>query len=140
MKRNPITIIELIIILCVIVVAVGIWTYKKPENKSVYIPTSKSTASTCKPTVIPTTKNELCHMCGKYNLIYIDYLKVPYTGDVYTGKVCAKCKWCSFKCPNCGSDLTVPVDQYPTLDCKTVYLLYAKCKKCDWQSEPVELK
>jgi len=39
MRRNTITFIELIIILCVIVAAVRVWNYKKPENKILPTPT-----------------------------------------------------------------------------------------------------
>jgi C4-type Zn-finger protein len=141
MRRNTITIIELIIILCVIVVAVRVCGgYKRPENKALSIPTPIH-----KSTVIPATKNELCPMCGKNKLIYIDYLKVPYTGDIYTGKVCTKCDWCSFKCPTCGSDLTTSIEQYSapgqpnTFNCNFVCFLYVKCKKCDWKSESVQV-
>ena len=43
MKRNTITIIELVIVLCVIVVAVRGWTYKKPEAKLTPTPIPKAT-------------------------------------------------------------------------------------------------
>ncbi|MEQ8191482.1 MAG: redoxin family protein [Candidatus Eremiobacterota bacterium] len=45
MKRNTITIIELVIVICVIVVAVRVLTYKKPKNKPLL------------PTPIPTTNS-----------------------------------------------------------------------------------
>lgn len=40
MKRHTITIIELVIVLCVIFVAVRVWTYKKPEGEvtPIYFP------------------------------------------------------------------------------------------------------
>lgn len=40
MKRNTITIIELIIVICVIVVAVRVWTYKNTHNKTFPTPVS----------------------------------------------------------------------------------------------------
>ncbi len=44
MGRNTITIIELVIVLCVIVVTVRVCTYKKPEAKiSTTVPTPKAT-------------------------------------------------------------------------------------------------
>ncbi len=44
MRRNTITIIELVIVLCVIVVSVMAWTYKKPEAKiSTPVPAPKAT-------------------------------------------------------------------------------------------------
>ena len=43
MKRNTITIIELVIVICVIVVSVRIWTYKKPDSKPTPIPTPEAT-------------------------------------------------------------------------------------------------
>ena len=39
MRKNIITFIKLIIILCVIVIAVRVGNYKKPENKIIYTPT-----------------------------------------------------------------------------------------------------
>jgi len=55
MKRNTITIIELIIILCVIVVAVRVWGYRKPDSKIICNPTPTFTPYKFKkiPTVLP---------------------------------------------------------------------------------------
>ncbi|MEQ8168232.1 MAG: hypothetical protein ABRQ38_05000 [Candidatus Eremiobacterota bacterium] len=60
MKRNTITIIELVIVLCVIVVAVRVWSYRKPENKP--------SLSTPVLTATPTNAMQVSMICKYYNI------------------------------------------------------------------------
>lgn len=65
MKRNTITVIELVIVICVIVVSVRVWTYKKPEAKiSTPVPTPKAT---------PTMRSLEDHFYDKQMSIVMNY-------------------------------------------------------------------
>jgi len=135
MKKNTITIIEVIIILCVVVVAVRWWGYKKPDSKVSFTAIAKSNTSKYKPYIIHALKCDVCPMCGRDKLIYIDYRKCPSEKEIYTGKFCDKCNWSSFKCPYCSSDLMLSTDGHTGYETSNPgWVVSVKCKKCDWQS------
>ena len=83
MKRNTITVIGLIVVICVIVLAVRWWTYKKPESKTL------SLSSTIN------TTGEKCPKCG--NDIVIVERGIVVDGqefhEIETDKQCNKCGW-----------------------------------------------
>jgi predicted RNA-binding Zn-ribbon protein involved in translation (DUF1610 family) len=112
MRRNTITIIELIIILCVIVVAVRVWNYK--FHKAVYtpIPIASNTLSftptpcntlsltpppTPTPVNYPTLKhlNEKCPECGKMKIYERCYEGMEQSGQMFLmiEKKCNNCGW-----------------------------------------------
>lgn len=83
MRKNIITVIELVIVLCVIVVTVMAWTNKKPESKTLSL----------SPTM--NTTKEKCPKCG--NDIIIIELGIVLDGKEFyeteTDKKCNKCGW-----------------------------------------------
>lgn len=79
MRRNTITLIELVIVLCVVVVAVRVWTYKKPEAK-ISTPVTKPTFNTL------SNHNKPEELVAKPKSID------RWNGSGYYG----------WKCPNCG--------------------------------------
>ncbi len=115
MKRNTITIIELIIILCVIVVALGLWNYKK---------------------ILP---HHVGHI-GGHNCPNCGSSDTKLTGIINDGGsdlplACNKCGWYWLciegfdeQCPKCGHigiKYRKPLDDPPTVPDKT-------CPNCGW--------
>ena len=107
MRRNTVTLIELVIVLCVVVVAVRVWNYKKTEAK----------ISTPVPT--PTYNISSRYKCPQCGSSYIQHLGVIGDGTSRSGgELCNECgfHWGETveKCLKCGSsDVKVisPLDE-----------------------------
>ncbi len=125
MKRNTITAIELVIVLCVIVVAVRVWTSKNPEVK------------TLSPT--PTYNLSSRYKCPQCGSSYIQHLGIIGDGTSRSGgEICNECgfHWGETveKCPKCGSsdvEVISPLDEEARINAgknKT-------CRKCGLKYE-----
>ncbi len=128
MRKNTITFIELIIIICVIVVAVRVWT----PHKEIGV---QPVHNIFRPTVNkPHTENS-CPQCGSNKLINIQYdtEKPPCDSKgLLNGKVCMNCGWLTFKCPQCSSKVFLlplqPSEVTPGIEPDR----FIECKKCGW--------
>lgn len=108
MKRN-IGYIELIVVLCLVIIAVRAWTYKKSEKElSEHTPTIKSSHPTYTPTQI------------------IDFLDNNYVVvlDNESGPAI-------LRCPNCNKKLTGETINSKVEDCLKGRVLYYRCLYCN---------
>jgi len=130
--RKSITFIELIIVLCVIVVSVRMWTqHKEPE--------AKTAGHTSRPTVtIPTVhSNAFCPKCGGNIVVCKDYAVNINAGlGIITARTCEKCNWHIYTCPQCGSNDFIETPAFNTEGKpgmpKPWTPSYVQCKKCGW--------
>jgi len=115
MKRNTITIIEVIIILSVVVVAVGVWNYRNPS-----------------PIQAGKIGGSHCPKCG--NSEHNKTIDIPCDGSCTRFLKCNKCGWdwtCiegfDEQCPKCGHigiKYKKPLEEDPSP--------YRSCPKCGW--------
>ncbi len=129
MKRNTITIIELVIVICVIVVAVRVWA---PHKETGVQPVH----NLFRPNVNKPRNENYCPKCGSNELIFASYnSEVSETpGKWLEGKMCRKCHWLSFKCPKCGGEVykSPPFNSGVPGACSYISV---GCKKCNWYSD-----
>jgi hypothetical protein len=125
--RKHIGYIELIIILCFIVISIRTWTHYSDKAYNKY-------------------DNNSCPWCGnKLYCVYYDKVlpnnKIPNvrtylvadfkeTGE---GKICMKCYWLSFRCPQCGGKV-IKMPPQPVCVQGSVTYMYVRCTKCYWYS------
>jgi hypothetical protein len=143
MKKH-IGFIELIIVICVIVVSVRLWTQHKDPEAKITQHTSRTTVTI--PTPLPTVidispcydydSGILCPNCGTTGFIIIDYKDFPHNTKKQLPAICSMCGWSSFKCPKCGSKDFILSPQYTNGKDGQLKVHYPKanCKKCGWCS------
>ena len=129
MKRNTITIIEVIIILCVIVVAVR----GRGHHKEIAI---KTVHNISRPTVNKPHSKNSCPKCGSNIVIPEEYPAFVSSGiNLIKAKRCKKCNWHILTCPRCGSNDFIEIPSQPSTIMPEGYMRpRANCKKCGWGS------
>ncbi|MEQ8190298.1 MAG: hypothetical protein ABRQ39_20185 [Candidatus Eremiobacterota bacterium] len=111
MKRNTVKVIKVIIVICVIVIAVGVWNYETSHT-----PYCK------KGNIYYNRNNSNCPKCGSSDIKCIAPIG-DGSGDC--GYSCNKCKW------------TWTYGAWECLKCGNFYLKYDgrkySCPKCGWE-------
>lgn len=135
--RKHIGFIELIIIICLVVIGVKVWTHKNSEHKVSQQAIGLSSISRPTPPYKVCRKyyQNPCPKCKSKKVALIETIIGFYERH---GIICENCGWCSFKCPECGSKdflfSWVRSIRFNNSHRVEKELPRAYCKKCYWDS------
>jgi len=123
--RKHIGFVELIIVLSVIAISVRMWLHHKEQE-------IKNTHD------ISRSANIICSQCARKTIIIAYNEKLDEAGTWLQGKMCPKCHWLSFKCPQCGGDVFRSRPSFVVTPGAWTHITVG-CKRCKWYSEIPDL-